>query len=83
MVAHKILFDIQNSVFLSHFGVIGWLLSLATASCSPVHSISQFILEVSLAGIARFIALFFHYDFDTKIRKGLKSEASVDKKKEL
>ncbi|XP_063718565.1 3-ketodihydrosphingosine reductase-like isoform X3 [Symsagittifera roscoffensis] len=80
MVAHKILFDISNNVFLSHFGVIGWLLSLATASCAPIHSISQFITEVLLAGVARFIVLFFHYDFDVKIKREMRPEKS---KKEL
>merc|ERR1719242_918025 len=51
MVAYKILFDISNNVFLSHFGFLGWLLSLATASCAPVHSVTQFILEVTLCGV--------------------------------
>jgi len=79
MVAYKILFDISNNVFLSHFGFLGWLLSLATASCAPVHSVTQFILEVTLCGVARFAALFFHYDFDSKIKRSLRG-STADKK---
>jgi len=71
-VAQKIVSDISDNVFLSHFGIIGWLLSLGTAACSPVHSIGQFGIEVLLAGIARFAVLFFQWDFDMKIKRALR-----------
>ena len=73
-VAQKIFNDISNALFLSHFGPIGWLLSISTASCAPVHAVSHFFVEILLAGIVRFISLFFQWDFNSKIQNALKKE---------
>ena len=73
-VADKILNDITNALFLSHFGPIGWLLSISTASCAPVHAVSHFVIEILLAGIVRFVSLFFQWDFNSKIQHALANE---------
>ncbi|XP_076449005.1 3-dehydrosphinganine reductase-like [Babylonia areolata] len=78
VVARTIIQDMVKGRFLSSVGVDGFMLSTVTSGFSPVTSLLDAILQVSLMGIFRLVCLFYQFHFDRTVKK-CQVEGEADK----